>query len=60
MDIHVYPQFLEHGAHIEKTVDIRTDTGWAHILNDDEEEFRRDDERLVTLMADMFEVEDDN
>ena len=57
MDMHVYPQFLEVGNEIRKTVDIRSDTGWAHLMNDDEDEFQRDYERLVELMEKMFEVE---
>ncbi len=57
MDLHVYPQFTEVGNPIVKTVDIRSDTGWAHIMNDDEDEFRRDYTRIVELMKDMFEVE---
>lgn len=59
MDMHVYPQFLEVGNEIEKTVDIRSDTGWAHIMNDDEEEFQRDYARLVELQKVMFEIEED-
>jgi hypothetical protein len=57
MDLDVYPQFLQVGNEIQKTVDIRTDTGWAHLMNDDEEKFRSDYERLVELMKYMFEVE---
>jgi len=57
MDLHVYPQFMEVGNHISKTIDIRSDTGWAHIMNDDESEFRGDYSRIVELMKDMFEVE---
>jgi hypothetical protein len=57
MDLEVYPQFLEVGNEIQKTVDIRTDTGWAHLMNDDEEKFKSDYERLVELMKLMFEVE---
>jgi hypothetical protein len=60
MDLHVYPQFMEVGNPIVKTVDIRSDTGWAHIMNDDEDEFRRDYSRIVELMKDMFEVESCN
>lgn len=56
MDMHVYPQFLEVGNEIQKTIDIRSDTGWAHLMNDDKEEFRRDYQRLVELMKEMFEV----
>lgn len=57
MDMEVYPQFLEVGNEIEKTKDIRTDTGWAHIMNDDKIKFQADYQRLVELMAEMFEVE---
>jgi hypothetical protein len=57
MDLHVYPQFMEVGNPISKTIDIRSDTGWAHIMNDDESEFRGDYSRIVELMKDMFEVE---
>ena len=60
MDMHIYPQFMEVGNLIEKTIDIRTDTGWAHLMNNDEEEFRRDYKRLVELMKVMFEVEEEN
>jgi len=57
MDMHVYPQILEVGNEIRKTVDIRRDTGWAHLMNDGKDEFQRDYERLVELMENMFEVE---
>lgn len=57
MDMHVYPHFLDEGNEIEKTVDIRSDTGWAHIMNDDEEEFQRDIARLIELQKEMFDVE---
>lgn len=56
MDVHIYPQFMEVGNPIQKTIDIRTDTGWAHLLNNDDEEFRRDYARLVELMEFMFET----
>ena len=57
MDFHVYPQFMEVGNVIEKTIDIRSDSGWAHLMNDDEEEFQRDYDRLIELQKEMFEVE---
>ena len=56
MNVHIYPQFMEVGNLIQKTMDIRTDTGWAHLLNNDEEEFRRDYARLIELMEYMFET----
>lgn len=56
MDMHVYPHLLEVGNEIDKTIDIRSDTGWAHLMNDDETEFRKDYNRLIELMKDMFEV----
>jgi hypothetical protein len=57
MDMEVYPQFLEVGNRIDKTIDIRTDTGWAHLMNDDEQKFKSDYQRLIELMPQMFEVE---
>ena len=57
MDFFVYPQFMEVGNNIKKTIDIRSDTGWAHLMNNDEQEFTRDYDRLVELMKEMFEVE---
>ncbi|KAL7449385.1 hypothetical protein ACHAWC_001451 [Mediolabrus comicus] len=57
MDLTVYPQFMEVGNVIEKTIDIRSDSGWAHLMNDDEEEFQRDYNRLIELQKEMFEVE---
>ena len=58
MDMHVYPSFLEEGNEVEKTVDIRSDTGWAHVMNNDEEEFQRDIATLIELQKHMFEVEE--
>ena len=58
MDMHVYPHFMEEGNEIEKTVDIRSDTGWAHVMNNDEEEFQNDVARLIELQKDMFDVEE--
>ena len=37
--------------------DLGTDTGWAHLLNDDEAKFKEDYVRLIGLMEKMFEVE---
>ena len=57
MDFFVYPQFMEVGNEIKPTIDIRSDTGWAHLMNDDADEFQRDYDRLVERMEKMFEVE---
>jgi len=51
----IYDHF-EVGGHIEKTIDIRSDSGWVHIINDDEEQFQHDYDRIVELMPLMFEV----
>ena len=53
----LYPSFTEIGSIISPTLDIRTDCGFAHILNDNGNEFRMDYDRLVELMPFMFEVE---
>jgi hypothetical protein len=42
MDLEINPQFLEVGNEIHKTIDKRTDTGWTHLMNDDEEKFRKE------------------
>ena len=57
MDFFVYPQFMEVGNEIKKTIDIRSDTGWAHLMNNDADEFQRDYDRLVELMEKIIEVE---
>ena len=54
----VYDHF-EVGSHIEKTVDIRSDSGWVHLINEDEEQFKRDYDRIVELMPQMFTVQND-
>lgn len=53
----VYPRFQVPGERIEPTVDIRTDSGWVHMMNDDPEVFKRDYDRIVELMSVMFDVE---
>ena len=53
----LYPHFTTIGEQIEKTVDIRTDSGWLHIMNDDPEQFKTDYDRVVELMPHMFSVE---
>ena len=41
---------------ISKTVNIRTDAGWVHMMNDDAEMFKRDYERVLELMKNMFQI----
>ena len=55
----LYPHYTAMGEHIEKTVDIRTDCGWLHIMNDDPEQFKSDYDRVVELMPHIFSVEKD-
>lgn len=55
----LYPQYTTIGEHIEKTVDIRTDSGWLHIMNDDPNQFKSDYDRIVDLMPHMFAVDED-
>mmetsp|Transcript_8553 Transcript_8553/g.12549 ORF Transcript_8553/g.12549 Transcript_8553/m.12549 type:complete len:959 (-) Transcript_8553:121-2997(-) len=59
MAMEVYPQFLSLGSEIQKTVDIRSDTGWVHIMNDNEEQFLKDYNRIIWLMEKMFKVEEE-
>mmetsp|Transcript_4468 Transcript_4468/g.6776 ORF Transcript_4468/g.6776 Transcript_4468/m.6776 type:complete len:131 (+) Transcript_4468:441-833(+) len=56
MGMEVYEKFLDVGNNIEKTVDIRSDSGWVHLANDDAEQFQRDYNRIVELMPQMFSV----
>ena len=59
VDMHVYPQFMEVGNEIERTVDIRTDSGWIHLLSPDGDEFEADYGRIVELQRGMFDVEEE-
>ena len=52
----IYPSFLE-GNKVSKTIDIRTDAGWVHLINDDCDQFWRDYNRIMELMKNMFVVE---
>jgi len=52
----IYPAF-QIGEDVEPTVDIRTDAGWLHLMNDDQETFDADYARIMELMTTMFEVE---
>ncbi|GFH43863.1 hypothetical protein CTEN210_00336 [Chaetoceros tenuissimus] len=51
----IYDNFAV-GERIEKTIDIKSDSGWVHLINDDEEQFKKDYDRIVELMPEMFDV----
>lgn len=51
----IYDHF-EVGNEIEKTIDIRSDSGWIHLINEDKHQFERDYNRIVELMPLMFTV----
>jgi len=55
MAMEVYPDFSL-GNKVEKTINIRSDSGWVHLINTDEEQFQRDYNRIVELMPLMFSV----
>ena len=55
----LYPHYTAIGENIEKTVDIRTDSGWLHIMNDNPVNFKADYDRVVELMPHMFLVEEE-
>lgn len=44
------------GNQIQQTIDIRSDSGWVHLMNEDGEQFISDYERIVELMPQMFNV----
>lgn len=50
----LYPHFCEMGNIVEPTVDIRTDAGWVHLINDDKKMFQQDYDRIVELMPVLF------
>jgi ATP-grasp domain len=54
MDCEVYEAFCTAGSHIEPTVDIRSDAGWAQLVNADADELQRDYEQIVQWMPTMF------
>ena len=56
-DLQVYNPFLDLGREITPTLDIRSDAGWAQLINDDEEAFVRDYNRIVELMPTLFYVQ---
>jgi len=51
----VYPEFSV-GSEVEKTINIKSDSGWVHLISDDEEQFQQDYNRIVDLMPLMFSV----
>jgi ATP-grasp domain len=54
MDCEVYEAFCTPGSYIEPTVDIRSDAGWAQLVNQDADELHRDYEQIVRWMPTMF------
>lgn len=58
-DCEVYPDFCTPGCYITPTVDIRTDAGWAQLINEDRDDLQRDYEQIVAWMPTMFETQSD-
>lgn len=56
----VYPQCSAVGGTIRKTIDIRTDAGWCHLMGDDGDDFKRQYDRIVELMPRLFDVEEED
>ena len=57
MEMEVYPEFLQVGEMLRKTTDIRSDAGWVQIVNDDKDNLKRDYDRIVELMPQLFTTE---
>ena len=55
--IELYPHFSTIGEPIEKTVDIRSDCGWVHLMNEDAEQFKANYNKIVEIMPRMFVVD---
>jgi hypothetical protein len=51
---------VEDGKGITKTVDIRSEKGWIHMMHDDEELVEREYKVILELMETVFEVEEGN
>lgn len=56
--LEIYDHFQIIGNQIEKTINIRSDCGWVHLINDDQDQFKRDYDRIVELMPLMFVVKE--
>lgn len=59
MDCEVYEAFCTPGSWIQPTVDIRSDAGWAQLVNPDPEQLERDYEQIVGWMPSMFQTQHD-
>ena len=57
LDMEVYEPFLQLGNEIFPTIDIRSDAGWVQLVNDDQDTFQNDYDRIIELMPSLFEVE---
>ena len=55
----LYPAFSE-GNYVEQTEDIRSDCGWVHLIHGDQEQFKKDYDRIVEAMPQMFTVDDND
>eukprot|EP00590_Aulacoseira_subarctica_P008842 CAMPEP_0172429480 /NCGR_PEP_ID=MMETSP1064-20121228/50573_1 /TAXON_ID=202472 /ORGANISM="Aulacoseira subarctica , Strain CCAP 1002/5" /LENGTH=472 /DNA_ID=CAMNT_0013174897 /DNA_START=118 /DNA_END=1536 /DNA_ORIENTATION=- len=49
----IYPKFLPSSL-VEKTIDIRSDAGWIHLINSDENQLQQDYDTITSLMPTMF------
>jgi ATP-grasp domain len=58
LNMEVYESFLELGQMITPTIDIRSDAGWVQLVNDDDDAFRRDYNRIIELMHIIFGVDE--
>ncbi len=52
----VYPEFNV-GCKVDVTMDIRSEPGWVHLINEDPEILQADYEQICELMPSMFIVE---
>lgn len=56
LEYEVYGPFRTKGETITPTIDIRTDAGWAQLINPDREELERDYSLIEKWMETMFET----
>jgi ATP-grasp domain len=56
-DCEVYSSFCSPGSYIKPTIDIRSDAGWAQLINENADVLQRDYEQIVQWMPLMFQTD---
>lgn len=59
-DCEVYESFCTPGSYISPTIDIRSDAGWAQLINENADRLHRDYEQIVQWMPLMFQTDENS